>query len=219
MRFLNSILAIVTMLLACVWSELQAGTIYDNTTTRQGMSLNFTKLQQGSEVNADGTERFVTDLFVGMSQQGVAGTADMQARLYANNGAGGKPGTLLWEGPLLKKVDLTGGIDLIDFSVPMVLVPDTFTWTVQISNPDPVAVGLPNFGPPTVGSSVTNWFGDGTVWTPLSGDGFEARVEAVSAVPEPSTALLLIAGSGLVLCGRVCAGRHGRFSIAGAACS
>jgi hypothetical protein len=207
MRFLNSILAIVTMLLAGVWSELQAGTIYDNTTTRQGMSLNFTKLQQGSEVNADGTERFVTDLCVGMSQQGVDGTADMQARLYANNGAGGKPGTLLWEGPLLKKVHLTGGIDLIDFSVPMVLVPDTFTWTVQISNTDPVAVGLPNFGPPTVGSSPANWFGDdSTGWTkdPSSPYPYEGRVEAVSAVPEPSTALLLIAGSGLVLCGRVC---------------
>jgi hypothetical protein len=216
MRFLNSILAIVIMLLAGVCSELQAGTIYDNTTTRQGMALSFTQLQIGGEVDAAGTDRLVTDLFIGMSQQGFSGTADMRARLYANNGADGKPGTLLWEGPLLKMVKLTGGIDLIDFSVPMVLVPDTFTWTVQISNTDPVAVGLPNFGPPTVGSSVTNWFGDGTVWTPLSGDGFEARVEAVSAVPEPSTALLLIAGSGLVVCGRVWSGRRGRFSIAGA---
>ena len=53
MRFLQSILAIVTMLLAGICSEAQAGTIYDNTTTRQGMGLNFTKLQQGSEVNAD----------------------------------------------------------------------------------------------------------------------------------------------------------------------
>jgi hypothetical protein len=207
MRFLNSILAIVIMLLAGVCSELQAGTIYDNTTTRQGMALSFTQLQIGGEVDAAGTDRLVTDLFIGMSQQGFSGTADMRARLYANNGADGKPGTLLWEGPLLKMVKLTGGIDLIDFSVPMVLVPDTFTWTVQISNTDPVAVGLPNFGPPTVGSSPANWFGDeNTGWTkdPSSPYPYEGRVEAVSAVPEPSTALLLIAGSGLVLCGRVC---------------
>jgi|SRR6516165_10544230 len=220
MRFLQSILAIVTMLLAGICSEAQAGTIYDNTTTRQGMGLNFTKLQQGSEVNADGTERFVTDLFVGMSQQGIAGTADMQARLYANNGAGGKPGTLLWEGPLLQNVHLTGGIDLIDFSVPMVLVPDTFTWTVQISNTNPVAVGLPNFGPPTVGSSPANWFGDDVKgWTQDTSSpyAYEGRVEAVSAVPEPSSALLLITGSGLVLCGRVWYGWRGRFSFAGAA--
>ena len=214
MRFLRPIQAIVALLLAGVWSEAQAGTIYDNTSTRQGVGLSFTQLQIGGEVHAAGTDRLVTDLFIGMSQQGVAGTADMQARLYANDGAGGKPGTLLWDGPLLQNVHLTGGIDLIDFSVPMVLVPDTFTWTVQISNTSPVAVGLPNFGPPTVGSSGSNWFGDGSGWTPLSGDGFEARVQAV---PEPSTALLLLAGSGLVLCGRVWSARRGRYSSGGVA--
>jgi PEP-CTERM motif len=216
MRFLRSILAIVALLLVGVWSEAHAGTIYDNTTTPQG-GFGFTALQQhGGEVHAAGTDRLVTDLFIGMYRKGVAGTNDMQARLYANDGLGGKPGTLLWESPLLQSVHLTGGIDLIDFSVPMVLVPDTFTWTVQISNIS-VAVGLPAFDPPTVGSSPTNWEGNGTMWGQVPGSPYEARVEAVAEVPEPSSALLLLAGSGLVLCGRVWSGRRGRFSFARAA--
>jgi hypothetical protein len=212
MRFLRPILTIVTLLLTSVWSEVRADFIYDNTTTRQGSSLSFTQLQLGSEVNAAGTDRLVTDLLIGVSQQGVAGTADMRARLYANDGTAGKPGTLLWDGPLLQNVHLTGGIDLIDFSVPLVLVPNTFTWTIQISNTDPVAVGLPNFGPPTVGSSPTNWFGDQNGWTMLSGDPFEARVIAVSAaaVPEPSSAFLCLAGLGLVLLHCVRSARRGR---------
>jgi hypothetical protein len=172
--------------------------IYDNTTTRKGSGLSFTALQIGSEVNAAGTDRLVTDLFIGVSQQGLAGTANLQARLYANDGAGGKPGSLLWNGPLLSNVPLTGGLDLIDFAVPQVLVPDTFTWTVQISNSSPVAAGLPSFGPPTIGTSSTNWFGDGSVWDQLPGDPFEARVDAVpaAALPEPSSALLLLSGTG-----------------------
>jgi hypothetical protein len=206
MRSLRPILAIVALLLAGVWSEGHAGTIYDNTTTQQG-SFAFTALQLGSEVHAAGTDRIVTDLFIGLYQQHEAGTGDLQARLYANDGMGGKPGTLLWEGPLLKGVQFTGGLDLIDFSVPMVLVPDTFTWTVQISNTSPVAVGRPGFDPPTIGSSPTNWQGDGTTWGQVPGSPYEARIEAVS-VPEPSTALLLLAGSGLVLCGRVWSARR-----------
>jgi hypothetical protein len=214
MPFLRCFLAIVGLLLARLWSEAHAGTIYDNTTNPQ-VGFGFALQQHGGEVHAAGIDRLVTDLFIGMYRKGVAGTNDMQARLYANDGLGGKPGTLLWESPLLQNVHLTGGIDLIDFSVPMVLVPDTFTWTVQISNIG-VAVGLPAFDPPTIGSSPTNWQGDGTVWGQVPGSPYEARVDAVS-VPEPSTALLLLAGSGLVLCGRVWSARRGRFSFAGGA--
>jgi hypothetical protein len=214
MRFLRLIQAIVALLLAGVWSEAHAGTIYDNTTTSTGAyTVEAVTLQIGSEVHAAGTDRIVTDLFIGMFQQHEAGTGDVQARLYANDGMGGKPGTLLWEGPLLKGAQFTGGFDLVDFSVPMVLVPDRFTWTVQISNTSPVAIGLPAFDPPTVGSSPTNWQGNGTVWGQVPGSPYEARVEAVAQVPEPSTALLLLAGSGLVLCGRVWSARRGQKEV------
>jgi hypothetical protein len=217
-RYLRTSLAIVPLLLAGLGSAARADIIYDNTTTRQGAGLNFTAQEIGSEVQAAGTARLVTDLLVGVSQQGVAGTADMQARLYANDGPGGQPGTLLWAGPLLSGLHLTGGLDLIDFSVPDVLVPDTFTWTIQISNASPVGAGLPNFGPPTVGSSPTNWFGTGgDGWTPLPSFPFEARVEALSAaatvVPEPSSVLLVLTGLGVVLGRRVRSGRVNRGAV------
>lgn len=211
MRFLRSILAIVALLLAGAWSEAHAGTIYDNTTTLRG-EFGFSQKQLGGEVHAAGTDRLVTDLFIGMYRKGDPGPADMQARLYANDGLGGNPGTLLWQSPLLQNVHLSSGIDLIDFSVPMVLVPDTFTWTVQFSNLT-TAVLLPTFDPPTIGDSLANWEGNGTVWAQVPRSPFEARVEAVSEVPEPSSAMLLLAGSTLVLFGRVWCGRRGRFSF------
>jgi hypothetical protein len=212
MRSSRILLAIGPLLLTGLASAARADIIYDNTTTRVGSALNFTTQEVGSEVQAAGTARLATDLLIGVSQQGMAGTADLQARLYAADGPGGRPGTLLWEGPVLQDVHLTGGLDLIDFAVPLVLVPDTFVWTVQISNTSPVAVGLPTFGPPTVGSSPTNWFGNPTTgWGPLPTAPFEARVEAVSApVPEPSSFLLLLPGLGLVLWHRVRSGRPRR---------
>jgi hypothetical protein len=212
-RSLRTILAIVALLLAGVCSEVRGDIIYDNTTTRIGTGLSFTQLELGSEVTAAGTDRFVTDLLIGVSQQGIAGTADMQARLYANDGSGGKPGTLLWASDLMQNVQLTGGIDLIDFSVPEVLVPDTFTWTIQISNTNPVGVGLPTFGPPTVGSSPTDWFGNSTIgWTQLASDPFMARVNAEpsAAVPEPSSVALLLPGLGVFLGRRLWPGRRGQ---------
>jgi hypothetical protein len=208
MRFLQTLIVAAALVLAGVGTEARAAIIYDNTTTQifPG-TLVFTALQIGDEVNAAGTERLVTLLQIGVSQQGVAGTADMVARLFANDGPGGMPGTQLWESPLRTGVPLTGGIDLIPFDVPMVQVPDTFTWTIQISNAVPLAVGLPDFNPPTVGSSPDYaWFGGPGIWTRQttpSPVNFMARVTAVAgpegAVPEPGSACLLATGMGVVL--------------------
>jgi hypothetical protein len=191
-------LGAVALLLAGLGSAARADVIYDNTMTSTG-STAVTRFEIGSEVNAAGTARLVTDLLIALTSQHTPGTADLQARLYAADGPGGRPGTLLWEGPVLQDVHLTGDIDLIDFAVPLVLVPDTFVWTVQAFNATPNAVGLPTFGPPTVGSSSANWFGDSTTgWTQVGGanDPFGARVEAA---PEPSSFLLVLPGLGLVL--------------------
>jgi hypothetical protein len=48
----------------------------------------------------------VTELDIGVSQQGVAGTANLQAFLYANDGAGRAPGTLLWNSATMTNVSL-----------------------------------------------------------------------------------------------------------------
>lgn len=142
--------------------------IYENTTAYLG-SRSFTQLQIGDEVQAAGSARIVTELHIGLTMQGFVGTADLQPRLYANDGVNGAPGTMLWEDAVHNDVPMTGGDDLVRFDVPGIEVPDTFTWTIQISDTRPVAVGLPHYGPPSRGSSPTYaWFGNGTNWTKLT---------------------------------------------------
>ena len=180
------------LLCAAALSDADAGVIYDNTTTPLG-STSFTALQIGDEVNAAGSERIVSLLQVGVTQQGFAGRADLQAWLYANDGPGGQPGTMLWQSAILNDVPLTGGNDLIAFPVPLVQVPNTFTWTVQISDTTPVAVGLPHFHPPTVGSSPDYaWFGGPGSWTRLLGPPPRDLMARVTAIPEPATAAIVV---------------------------
>jgi hypothetical protein len=141
--------------------------IYDNTRTSTG-STSFSALQIGDEIEPAGRDRNVLQLEIGLTHAFGAGTADVQARLYANDGSDGEPGTLLWESDVLDDVAFTGGFDLVTFEVPSVEVPELFTWTVQISDTEPMAVGLPQFHPPTVGSSPDHaWSGDGTTWTKI----------------------------------------------------
>lgn len=167
-----------------------ADVIYDNTTSGS-QTRSFTQLQIGDEVQAAGTLRTVTELHIGVSMQGQAGTADLQPRLYANDGLNGLPGTLIWEGAVRNDVPLTGGDDLIQFNVPHIEVPDTFTWTIQISDTRPVAAGLPHYNPPGVGSSPDYaWFGNGSTWTKLTDPNgrpinFMARV--IAAAPSRIT--------------------------------
>jgi hypothetical protein len=128
---------------------------------------------------------------LGVNSQNVPATlSTLQAFLYANDGAGGAPGTLLWQSAVKQNLALTGGNDLIAFVVPSVTVPNTFTWALQTGNATPVAAGLPTFGAPTVGAYVSGWFGGPGSWTPLPGSNniYLARITtATTAVPEPST--------------------------------
>jgi hypothetical protein len=188
-----------------VAAQASAELIFDNTTRFLG-PINFTALPIGDEVQVSGTGSKVTDLQIGVNQQKIAGTANLQAFLYANDGAGGIPGSLLWQSALMTNVALTGGNDLIDFAVPSIAVPTTFTWAIQISNTQPVAAGVPSFNPPSVGSVLHGWFGGPGKWTNLDGERvdahFMARIQATTAIPEPSTfvavCLTLLIGLGWI---------------------
>jgi hypothetical protein len=191
------------VLSSLVPSMARADVIYDNTSTAFTGSRTFTALQIGDEVTAGGTGRTVTELDSGVNSQNQAATAStLQAFLYANDGTGGAPGTLLWQSAVKTNVALTGGNDLIAFSVPSVTVPNTFTWTIQIGGTTPVAAGLPNFGAPTTGTYVSGWFGGPGSWTATGGSNniYLARITAGVAVPEPSTYALagILSAMGLV---------------------
>jgi hypothetical protein len=165
--------------------------IYDNTSSSPtGQGGTITALEQGDEVrlNPD-APRSIVLLEIGLNQQGTAGTTDLLARLYANDGPSGEPGTLLWQSDLFRDISLTGGNDLISLDVPNVTVPDVFTWTIQVSNSTPVAVALPFFGEPSVGTSPAYvWFGGPGSWghpsVPVPGPlNYLARISVPGPLP------------------------------------
>jgi hypothetical protein len=174
---------------------VQAVTLLDNTTSPTlPLVLDGTQLQLGNEVQVNGPGFKLTDLEIGVNQQGVAGTADLQAFLYANDGPGGTPGTLLWQSSIVNHVSLTGGNDLIAFAVPAVLVPSTFTWAIQISNGQPVAPALPEFDPPAIGSILGGWFGGPGQWTGSAAHNM-ARIQGYSTITLNFDSITLAAGS------------------------
>jgi len=187
MRFWFSGLFSALLLIGLTQASAQAGVIFDNTTTFQN-AITFDVAQYGNEVLVSQPAR-VSDLEIGVNQQGAAGTTDLQAFLYANDGTGGAPGTLLWKSTIMTNVVLTPGNDLIAFAVPNVDVPTIFTWAIQISNSQPIAVGLPSFDPPTVGAVLAEWFAGPSDWSRGSGPANFDYMARITAVPEPSTIL------------------------------
>ena len=111
-------------------------TIYDSTRGWSG-GYGLTALEEGDEVQAAGSERLVTRLTIGVYRQFQPGVASFQARLYANDGTSGQPKTMLWQSAVLAGVQLSGDVQFIPFDVPQVLVPDTFTWTLQVLQNSP----------------------------------------------------------------------------------
>lgn len=152
----------------------------------------FTALEIGNEVYAAGTAREVTQVQVGLSMQGYSGTSDFVLRLYDNTGLGGAPGALLWQSSVFENVALSGGVKLVSFSVPDILVPDVFTWTLQNSDYAPVAVEYAGAGLPSIGSNPSySWFGGSGGWTELPNTIFVSRIDARSVPDEANSGLLL----------------------------
>ena len=99
MKTHRKILFATLLVMGLFRSSASADLIFDNTATPLG-SRSFTALPIGNEVQVSGSALTVTNLEIGVNQQGVSGTADLQAFLYANDGTSGQPGTLLWQSAL-----------------------------------------------------------------------------------------------------------------------
>lgn len=148
--------------LGAVAHTAAAATVYDNTTTYANTENTLLAAgevesrQHGNEVTLAGTERAVTSIttVIRIYGAGVA-TFDIRFRFYRNDGPDGQPGTLLWESALIHRLIDSGAPFQYTFDVPSVLVPDTFTWTVQISNRqgNMARMGPSEYNPPTVGSA------------------------------------------------------------------
>jgi hypothetical protein len=200
--FTSTLAGIVVGVFAAGSPWLKAATIYSDLSLPTNYLYVIGPLngQVGDEVHAAGTERLVTKLEIGIYPQGgnfpqgTPGAGNFQARLYANDGVGGQPRSLLWQSPVIH-VSYPGNVSLLSFDVPQVLVPDDFTWTLSSSNEQPYPVGEVFSGVPTVGSSGNySWFTDatGTSWTrqTLPGD-LNNLMAQIEAVPEPGAAVML----------------------------
>lgn len=173
-------------------------TIYNDPTAIGGAALPPLNGEIGNEVTVTGANWQVTGLSIEIYSQGAAfpngtpGYADFQVQLYDNNGSGGAPGALLWQSAV-DYVSYPGGLSTLNFSVPDVAVPDTFTWTLAYSNTSPTPPALPLASDPTVGADDTSWFrGSGGAW---GSSGEENFVAQITAVPEPGAGALLSAGA------------------------
>jgi hypothetical protein len=185
--------------------------IFDNSSGTRGGITTTSSQQLGDEVTAaPGTPRTVTELDLGFTSQNLAATFNIQAFLYANNGSGGSPGTLLWQSAAMSGVPINSANLLIPFSVPSVVVPDTFTFAAAITNSSPIVGFVPASGA-TTGTFDQGWDGSPGSWQALTSPfEFEARVisagqpvSTAASVPEPSTFALLALGAGtLVGCRR-----------------
>lgn len=185
------------------------------------------KKEIGDEISLAGSARVVTSFvfeYFGDFAPGTHSDARAVVRFYANDGTefqgNPRPLSLKWES---SPVEVLSGFRGVSMSVPNILVPDTFTWTVEFSGlagtarnqaglsiSDPVAVGavLPASGGRTVvGSYSDYWFrtvatADSWALANINPDkvNFYARV---GAVPEPGTvALFSVAGAFLLLAHR-----------------
>jgi len=207
-RILWAFMTVLT--LGATFAISEAAIVYDNTTNPLGfwtpiISDFGTNGLVGDEITLAGTERSVTgiDLDVFSGYFGVTGKLDADVSFYNNNGSAGAPGTLIWDSGIVKDVGYGGLTNTFHFVVPSVIVPDTFTWTISLSNVRPDSGTLYNLGPlyydpPTVGGSGDwDWYYSSGTWNKGDAlnivDNFGAEVHA-EAVPEPSTFLLVGAG-------------------------
>jgi len=174
----------------------QAETVFDNLT---GASLAFFGpgcCQIGDEIVLGGTAREVTRLKFGVSTQGVDLVAVIEMAIYANDGPGGSPGTLLWRSGPLTGLPVPANATEIAVEVPSIAVPDVITVT-SILAAAPIALGRLEPTPPAIGSFDRAWIENAPgVW----GRGFGFAVQ-VDAVPEPPSNVLMITAllGGLVL--------------------
>lgn len=171
--------------------------VFDNATSASGGIFGPGCCQVGNEVTLGGNARRIVQLSWLIDGQGTEITTGIEVRIYANDGPGGAPDTLLWESGLLTGIEVAATDSFLDIAVPEITVPDTITVTSRILDSTPVALGRRDGGPPSVGSINASWVesAPGQWYQDFGPWGMR-----IAAIPETPTLSLLIVAGVLLVC-------------------
>lgn len=185
--------------------------VYNNGVSYSGIYLNPGANEVGDEIIlAPGGPRQVTSFQFEYFGSGFSGNEQFQIRFRRNDGADIGNGTLLPNfvfydsglQTLLAPVDPSGrNTYLFDLSSTSIILPESFTWSVQFSGiTGAEAAGPSIYNPPIVGNNYDDyWFNNAGAWQLRGSNGVPISFGAqISAIPEPSTYVLAILGG---ICG------------------
>ena len=199
---MNRLLCFFLVSSTLVWCSIgpdcaYAISIFDNTENPSTAVFGPTCCQVGNEIVLGGRARDVIEVtWLVDSQNTDVLLSGIETHIYANDGAGGAPGTLLWSSGLLAGIPVSATDTFLAIAVPNIVVPDRVTVTSRMLDAAPVGLGRLYVGPPTVGSLTTSWIET----TPGEWhQQFGPRGLRVTAVPEPSTVLLFASGGVIFL--------------------
>ncbi len=220
-----------TLLAAIHPTRARAELVYENTLGSTNYSL-FTR-EYGDDIVLAGTSRHLSEfsfLYNAILPAGVTTPAQWRLRIYANDGTrqypdvvtSQRPSSLLWESA---SFPVLSGFVTNTLSLPLVQVPDRFTWTIEFSNIPQTrefGAGLIIANYPTLGAELALRGGGTTIgsyadfWVQMDPNDnnswalniFSANPDIgpqgnfwvrVSAVPEPTPLVLGTLGFGVLL--------------------
>ena len=186
----------VTSILTCFClgtttaAATDAETVFDNTVVSFTVPVfGPSGHQVGNKITLGGTLRQISQISWLIDPQHTDLLGKVETHIYANDGGGGAPGTLLWSSGLLTDIPVSANQKILPISVPNILVPDVITVTSQFLDATPVALGRVYGGSPTVGNLSSSWVESSPgIW----GQQFGPWGMEVLAVPEPSVFSLMI---------------------------
>lgn len=200
-RFSLKLLVLAAVVSAASMTGRADTLVYNNTSNYLGTSYYVANTEFGDQITLSDstTDRYLTKfMFEYTTGHGNSGDEKVWLRFYAMDGPGliPTPGSILFDSRtsgFATDIPLTSGTaEQVELSGISILVPNSFTWTVQFSGvAASETVGLIMYNPPTVGTTFDDyWEKSDTGWVtkrlPPNNYSFGALAYAV-AVPEPGT--------------------------------